>query len=254
MLEKALSGEPAPGGLCRICGAPLEGALRCPRCRAVHGEGFRCPHCRAIADVERRPDGSLRCKACGGPRLLLDDGRGRLSDATAIALARARKGSARAGLWKALAFILGGLGLMAMAAALAVVLVFDPGVSFGTLGFAVSSFPLLAALGALRQSRRFERARARDLREAELGAVRELAEASAGELTARQLAHALGMEETKAELLLAELSLEDVVQRRVTDAGELAYSARPRVRVGAAIEESEPDEAQAAAREERSSR
>jgi hypothetical protein len=127
-------------------------------------------------------------------------------------------------------------------------------VLFGALGFAVSSLPLLAALGALRQSGRYKRAREHDLREAELAAVRELAEASPGELTARDLAASLGIPETKAELLLAELSLDDVVQRRVTDAGELAYSARPRVRVGEAIEESPTDEAQDSAGEERSSR
>jgi hypothetical protein len=253
MLDKALSGEPAPGGLCRICGAPLQGSLRCPRCNAVHGEGFRCPHCRAVADVERRPDGTLRCKACGGPRLLLDDGRGRLSPGATAALLRARKGTVSAGLWKAVALVSGGIGLMALAATVAVLAIFEPGVLFGALGLALSSLPALAALGALLRSRELRRARERALREAELTAARELAEAAPGELVARDLARTLGVEETRAELLLAELSLDDVVDRRVTDSGELAYSARPRIRVDEATDAELEPESPEAARRERSS-
>jgi hypothetical protein len=158
----------------------------------------------------------------------------------------------RVGLWKALALLLGGFGLMALATAVTVLLVFDPGVMFGALGLALSSLPLLAALGALRQSRGFKRAREQDLREAELTTVRALAESAQGELTARDLAQSLGVDENRAELLLAELSLDDVVQRRVTDAGELAYSARPRVRVGDADETEQ--ESSEVSREERSSR
>ena len=236
-----------------MCGTALQGSLRCPQCKAVHGEGFRCPHCRAIADVARLSQGRLYCKACGGPRLLIDDGRGRLSGREAAALLRARKGIIRAGLWKALGLVLGGFGLMALSTAVIVVLLAHPGVLFGALGLAISSLPLVAALGALRKSGRFRRAKEQDLREAELGAARDLAEASPGELTARDLAQSLGMDETRAELLLAELSLEDVVQRRVTEAGDLAYSARPRVRVSDAPDEPEAPDAEST-REERSTR
>lgn len=241
MLDQALSGEPAAGDRCRVCGASLQGSLRCPSCRAVHGEGFRCPHCRAVADVEPDRGGVLRCRACGGPRLLVDEGRGRLSSGAVDALRRARQSRSQARLWKGGAFALGALGLCLLAVTAVTLLLFDPGVLVGALGVSLGCLPLLAALGAWRRSGRHQRDGQHELYQAELDAVRELTEAAASELTARELARSLSVDEARAELLLAELSLNDVVERRVTTAGELAYSAQPRVRVDEADEaEAEP--------------
>jgi hypothetical protein len=232
MVERALSGEPDEGGLCRICQKPLvDGALRCSHCGAVHGEGFRCPHCRAAADVEALANGRLRCKACGGPRILLDGGKATLSGNERPALQQARRAITRSGLWKALGAGLGAFGALSLLIAITVVAFTSPGVILGTLGLALSSLPLLFAFGAYRRGVSYGKERDEAWRAAELSAVKDLAQQSSGELTAAALGKALGIEEVRAELLLAELSLEDHVARRVTDSGELAYSARPRVRL-----------------------
>ncbi len=257
MVSRVLSGEPGEGGTCRVCGTALQAqSPRCTNCGAVHGEGFRCPHCRAVADVERLADGRQRCRACGGPRLLVDDGKIALSGAEREALRQARRAMLASGLWKTLGVGLGVFGAFALLAAIAVVALTSPGVLFGTLALALSSLPLLFGFGAYRRGTQLGRERDQAWRRAELSAAKDLAQASDGELMAGALARALGVDEARAELLLAELSLEDQVARRVTDSGELAYSARPRVRVdeveaseqgAAAANASEPPEALAEA-------
>ena len=232
MVERVLSGEPDEGGLCRVCKTPLEAcSLRCSNCGAVHGEGFRCPHCRVVADVEQLPDGRQRCKACGGPRLLLEGGRVALSGNEREPLRQARQALLRSGLWKALGVGLGAFGAFALLAAIVTVAFTSPGVMLGTLALALTSLPLLLSFGAYRRGVALGKERDQAWRAAELSAVKDLAEASPGELTASALSKALGVDEARAELLLAELSLDDHVARRITDAGELAYSAKPRVRV-----------------------
>jgi hypothetical protein len=232
MALRVLSGEPDEGGLCRVCGTPLQaGSLRCAKCSAVHGEGFRCPHCRAVADVEKLPDGRLRCKACGGPRLLLDDGRVALSGAEREPLQLARRAIMKSGLWKALGVGLGVFGALALLVAAGIVALTSPGVILGTLAIAFAALPLLFGFGAYRRGVAAARDREDAWRAAELRVAKDLAQSSEQELTAAALAQTLGMDETRAELLLAELSLDDHVARRVSDTGELVYSARPRVRL-----------------------
>jgi len=241
MASRALSGEPIEGGLCRVCKNPLQaGSLRCSNCGAVHGEGFRCPHCRAVADVERLDDGRQRCRACGGPRLLLDDGKTALSGREHEPLRQAQRALLRSGLWKTGGALLGAFGVFALLLTIGVVALASPGVLLGSLALALSSLPLLAAFGAYRRGVALGRARDQAWRTAELSAAQDLAQATEGELTASALSRALGIDEPRAELLLAELSLQDRVARRVTDTGELAYSARPRVRLEAGA--SEPGE------------
>jgi hypothetical protein len=209
-----------------------DGAVRCDRCGAVHGEGFRCPHCRAVADVERGSDGRLRCKACGGARLLLDDGKLVLSGREREALRLARSSARRATAWKLGGAALLAAGALALVIAVLFVLFAQPGIMVGTLSLAASILPLLIAFGAFGRGRKEGRASDQSYREAELSAAKDIADKTSGELTAPELARALDMDEQKAELVLAELSLSDVVQRRVTENGDLAYSTRPRVRVG----------------------
>jgi hypothetical protein len=232
MVERVLSSEPDEGGLCRICKAQLPpGSPRCSNCGAVHGEAFRCPHCRAVADVESLADGRLRCRACGGPRLLISEGAITLSGRERESLRLARRALLGSGLWKTLGAGLGAFGAFALLAAIAVVAFTSPGVLLGSLALVLSSLPLLFGFGAYRRGVALGRERDQAWRAAELSAAKDLAEATPGELTARVLGKALGVDEARAELLLAELSLDDHVARRVTDTGELAYSAKPRVRI-----------------------
>ncbi|HEV8247461.1 MAG TPA: hypothetical protein VGP93_16910 [Polyangiaceae bacterium] len=178
------------------------------------------------------PEGRTRCKACGGPRLLVEDGKLALSGKEREPLIRAQKSQLQAGVWKLLG---GGLfaafALASVAAALLIVLA-HPGILLAASALTMVCLPLIAALVAQRRSRFFGEQREQALREAELSAARDLTEATGAELTASLLASALGLREERAELLLAELSLDDVVHRRVTEGGELAYSARARFRVG----------------------
>jgi hypothetical protein len=242
MVSRVLSGEPGEGGTCRVCGTALEAeSPRCANCGAVHGEGFRCPHCRAVADVERLADGRQRCSACGGPRLLVGDGKIALSGAEREALRQARRALLASGLWKTLGVGVGVFGAFALLAAIGVVALTSPGVILGTLALALSSLPLLFGFGAYRRGAQLGRERDQAWRKAELSAAKDLAQAGDGELTAATLARALGVDEAHAELLLAELSLEDQVARRVTDSGELAYSVRPRVRVDGGESEAEAE-------------
>jgi hypothetical protein len=181
--------------------------------------------------VERLADGRQRCRACGGPRLLVDDGKIALSGAEREPLRQARRALLSSGLWKTLGVGVGVFGAFALLAAIGVVVATSPGVMLGTLALVLTSLPLLVAFGAYRRGVKLARERDQAWRAAELSAAKDLAQATQDELTAAALARALGVDELRAELLLAELSLEDQVARRVTDSGELAYSARPRVRV-----------------------
>jgi hypothetical protein len=162
---------------------------------------------------------------------LLDDGKATLSGNERQALQQARRAVVRSGLWKALGAGLGAFGALSLLIAIGVVALASPGVMLGTLALAFSSLPLLFAFGAYRRGVSYGKERDEAWRAAELSAAKDLAQQSNGELTAAALGKALGIDEVRAELLLAELSLEDHVARRVTDSGELAYSARPRVRL-----------------------
>ncbi len=232
MFDRALSGQPNQDGRCRVCQAPLRDANgRCERCGAVHGEAFRCPHCRAITDIEFTGNGRQRCKACGGPRLVIQDGKVALSGDEREALRRARSHLMPAQLWRFGGWALLGAGALSLVIALLFAIFASPGVLVGTLGLALGALPLLAGLGALRRASGGARELERAWHDAELSAAKDLAHAAGAELTAASLARALGIDEMRAELVLAELSLEDVIQRRVTDTGDLAYSSPPRVRV-----------------------
>jgi hypothetical protein len=63
-----------------------------------------------VADVDPAPKGRQRCKACGGPRLVLNAGHFQLSGAERTSLLLARRALLRSGLWKTLGVILGALG------------------------------------------------------------------------------------------------------------------------------------------------
>ncbi len=251
MFDRALSGQPNQDGRCRVCQAALgDGSGRCPQCGTVHGEAFRCPHCRAIADVEFTASGRQRCKACGGPRLLVQDGKLALSGDESEPLRRARTQQLPADLWKFAGWALLGAGALALLMALLFVTFASPGVLVGALALSIGALPLLASLGALGRARRHARERDRAWDDAYRTAARNIAQASGSELTASSLARALGIDEPRAELLLAELSLDDIVHRRVTETGDLAYSPPARVRV-AEHEQPEGDEAQAEPQAER---
>ena len=66
-----------------------------------------------------------------------------------------------------------------------------------------------------------------------LAAATDVAEQWKGTLDARALAHAMRIDEARAEELLAMLTVSDVVRSDVTDAGEITYTPRTRVATSA---------------------
>lgn len=241
MQNPALSGEPGPGGTCRVCSAELDGSGRCRRCGAAYGEANRCPHCRSVADVEPHDTLRFRCRVCGGPRVPLDDPEIVRTGREQPMLARARRAQLRASAWKVGAGTVAGFGALSALVALIVVGIASPGL-FATLAtLLVVSVPFVAAILAWRRGKRHDAEGQNALDDAWALVASDLFRQRGAELTAKELAEAMRLGEEQAELLLARLSVQDFVRARVTDEGDIAYSTRevaaPRTRVAAGREE-----------------
>lgn len=215
---------------CRACSAPLTvGARKCDRCGVLQRDDVRCPHCGAVADAA--PDAELlfACEACGGPRVPHDDAVAESDSAEVAALRKVESARrARAG-WKAagfgaaalLAFGLGMLGLAGLA--------FGAGLKLAVVTVLFGA-PLAALLGmALRRIS----ARSSEIRPALdaawQAAASDVARRAQGALSAGELARALRIDEPRAEELLAQLDVNDMVSGADTDA--LRSTPPPRMRV-----------------------
>lgn len=234
MISEALT-EPGPGGICRVCDTQLDpGSLRCRVCGAVYGESNRCPHCRAVADVEGAGLPG-RCRVCGGPRIRVDDTTVIRSGREIPVLLRAQR-ARRA----ARALDVGAVGAAAVAASVLVALVTaavtaSPSAGVLLLGSVLVLATTTFAAALARRARVERRASASAVEEAKLLVASDVVRSHGGRLDAPLLARALRVDEREAELLAAELALNDYLAARVDDAGTLALTPG-RVRVTAPLD------------------
>jgi len=219
--------EPAAGGQCRVCGTRLaEGSLHCTHCGATYGEGNRCPHCRSVTEVEADDTLRFRCRVCGGPRVPVDDPGVVRSGREVKPLARAQRARRRAAAWRVGAGLVAGFGALSLAVALVVWAVASTGV-LGTLGLLLMlSVPLVLSVLAWRKAGAERRVLEQSLDQAWTLIAADALGSRGAELNAAELARIMRLDETQAELLLGQLSVNDFVHARVTEEGDVVYSSR----------------------------
>ncbi|MBW2452858.1 MAG: zinc ribbon domain-containing protein [Deltaproteobacteria bacterium] len=190
-----------------------------------------CPHCGSHAVTLRHDEHRYVCGVCGGPRVRIDTQGVELSGGEAAPLELAQAGR-KSRFWWRLWGVFGGLvGAFGLLATTLMVLLFEPGLIGAGLGLAAALPFLLLAFTALGKSK----ARTEDIQRAIDGAwtsaARDIVLASPDGLTARQLSKQLPVSEQAAETILAELSVDDMLQSRVTDDGKLQFSATAAARI-----------------------
>jgi hypothetical protein len=194
-----------------------------------------CPLCGATTGVSPDPEMRFKCNVCGGPRIpevspsLKRSGRENTALKTAEE-ARKKRAGGRA------AVIAGGLGITFTVFVFAIFwLIFGFGVP-SAIAFLVLGGPLagLLAWGSARAKKAASEIQPA-LDAAWLAAATDVAARSGGQLSARDLAAALGLDEAKAEELLAVVDVNRAIgsgaQQR-TDA-MAAFDAKLRVATGA---------------------
>lgn len=202
--------ESAPPEACSACGGALDPLGRCAKCGAVFGEAYRCPLCQALADVEESPALYYRCRSCGGPRV--PPSAGPPSAQETACLKKARSEQVRAGAYRAgsgFAFV---SGLLSLLVTNVVLLATSPPPLAKVFALLASVVPLVLSLVAFRRAALHKKQLERALQQAWLAAAGRVMSASGGQLSALSLAQALRIDEPRAELLLAELSVQDFVE------------------------------------------
>jgi hypothetical protein len=187
---------------CRACGAELaEGAAVCNRCGTAQNMST-CPLCGATTGVSPDPEFRFKCDVCGGPRVPEGSAAIRRSgkENTALkAVDDAWKGRATG---RATA-IVGGVGAaFSMFVVLVTWLATSLGYAMIPLVLLVVPFAALLAWGMGRAKKRGAEIQPA-LDAAWLAAATDVAAQSRGQLSAADLSAALGIDEAKAEELLA---------------------------------------------------
>jgi hypothetical protein len=203
MTMQAGQGAQARGPLrCRACGADIaQGALRCDRCGAAQSD-TTCPHCRATAGAS--PDAELRyvCDVCGGPRIPLGAGGARRSGSENAPLKVAEAARKSRAKWRAGAAAAG--VMLPAALLLSAVIGLITGAGVGLVIALLTASPLAAGLFfSLSKAKEKGREIQPALDAAWMTAATEIAAQSPRALTPRELAASLGVDEAKAEELLA---------------------------------------------------
>lgn len=242
VVNAALTGTPAPGGRCKVCGGTLSDALRCDQCGAAYGEKNRCPHCRSIADIEATEPLRFRCRVCGGPRIPIDDHDVVRTSREVPVLKQARKAHVTRAAWAVAAGVMGGLGVLSLLATL-LVIAFGPGLLASVTLLAANLVPFVVAALAWRKSKQQGKHRDQLLDDAWSLAASDVLAHGGQELEAEDLAKVMRIDLARAEQVLAHLGAHDFVHARVTDEGDLAYSVSPsKLRVAAPHDEPAVDE------------
>jgi len=269
MTFSANAGARVGSSRCRACGADLpDGAATCPRCGTSQTMST-CPHCGGTAGVSPDKEMRFKCDLCGGPRIpfLAPAIRTSGKEVSALKAAEyARKGRA-AGRATAIA---GGVGLSFTVLAFAIFwLIFGLGIP-SAIAFLVLAGPFgaLLAWGSQKATTRGKEIPPA-LDAAWLAAASDVAAQSRGQLTAHDLAVALGIDEARAEELLAMVDVHramgggaglprsdamaafDAKLRVATDAAGNQGSAQEAAREAAAEDEAAQAEANARARARR---
>jgi hypothetical protein len=176
----------------------------------VFGEAYRCPHCHTVCDIEPHHALLFRCQVCGAPRIPVTDSAPR-SGREVGPLALARKEQLRMGALRAAAiFLLAAGGLCTTVVTLIL--------AFVTAGLFVKGVALLAAAApfaigvlTLRNAARHRDELAHALDRAWLSVLADDNQRAQGPLDAATVARRFGVTEARAELWLAELSVQELM-------------------------------------------
>ncbi len=204
--DAALAARPEA---CSACGGTLDALGRCAKCGAVFGEAYRCPLCQALSDVESNPTLYYRCKTCGGPRIPPNGSP--ISEPEVTLLREARAEQLRAGAFKAGAGFAAASGALSFLVTVVVLLATAPAPVAKFAALAACLVPFVLSFFALGRSRTHARKFTAALHSAWLQAASRVVTAEGGQMTSALLAKTLRIDETRAELLLAEVSVQDFV-------------------------------------------
>ena len=195
---------------CSACGGPLDLLGRCAKCGAAYGEAYRCPLCQALSDVETNSVLNLRCRTCGGPRLAPHESAP--SDAEVSLLRSARSEQLRAAAFRVGAGFAVASGVLSLIVTGVVLIAIAPP-AFAQLAASLASLvPFGLGFFAFRRAASHRRQLHSALQQAWLLAASRLVRHHDGQLSAEDLAKELRVDESRAELLLAELSVQDFVR------------------------------------------
>lgn len=182
------------------------------------------------------PSTALRfaCNVCGRARVPLDDASVTRSFGEVPDLERANRARAARGVWAVAAAAATGFGAFSLLVLALVVAVAHPGALATAFTGVAAAVPFLFAVMAALRARTNTRVLEESLDEAWLKVAAEYAKAH-GTIDAKALAAAMRVGEPTADLLLAKLSVGDLLSGAVAGDGRLAYGAReaPRLRVDA---------------------
>ena len=207
-LPAALAARP---DVCSACSGPLDPLGRCVKCGAVFGEAFRCPLCQAISDVEPSQTAYVRCRSCGGPRIPPSESP--ISEAEVALLRSARSEQMRAGAFRAGAGFSLASGGVSLLVTLIVFLVTTPALIAKVAAVLASLVPFVLSIFALRSAQSHARKFEAALQQAWFLAASRLVRAHGNQLSAHALAQLLRVDEARAELLLAEVNVQDFMQQ-----------------------------------------
>jgi hypothetical protein len=211
--------EPAPPEPCSACGGALDTLGRCAKCGAVFGEAYRCPLCQALSDVEESPVLYYRCRTCGGPRV--PPSAGAPSDRETALLKTARAEQLRALAFRAGSGFVFASGLLSLLVTNVVLLATSPAPLAKAFALFASAVPLVLAFLAFRRSKMHQKRLEQALQQAWLLAAGRVAAEAGGAASAQSLAKTLRIDEARAELLLAELSVQDFVDPHALPAAKV---------------------------------
>ena len=203
----ALAAEPVA---CSACQGTLDPLGHCPRCGAAFGEAYRCPLCHAITGVEASTTLQFCCRACGGPRI--PPTASPLSDAEVSLLQRARSEQLRARAFQSGAAFAVASGVTSLLVTSVVLLMISPPAFAKFAALLACSVPFFLSVFALRRGLQHTESLEATLQQAWLLAAARLVQFRGGHLTAADLAQELRVDEARAELLLAEASIQNFLQ------------------------------------------
>ena len=207
-LPAALEARP---DMCSVCSGPLDPLGRCAKCGVVFGEAYRCPLCQAISDVETSESQYPRCRSCGGPRIPPSESP--ISDEEVALLRAARSEQLRAGAFRAGSGFALASGTVSLLVTLVVFLVTSPALFARVAALLASIIPFALSVLALRRARSHGKKFEAALQQAWFLAASRLVRAHGRELSAKELAARLRVDEARAELLLAEVNVQDFIQQ-----------------------------------------
>ena len=219
---------------CSVCSGPLDPLGRCVKCGVVFGEAYRCPLCQAISDVEASDTPYTRCRSCGAPRIPPNESP--VSDAEVALLRSARSEQLRAAAFRAGSGFALASGAISLLVTLVVVFLVTSPPAFAKVAALIASLvPFALSFLALRSARSHAKNFDSALQQAWFLAASRLVQAHGGKLEAKELAQLLRVDEARAELLLAEVNVQDLLQSptelsarvRVTELSEPVEVAAP---------------------------